>query len=433
MTSSPQAADRNTQSWSNWSGSQKCQPRELLRPATEDELADTIRQTPGRLRVAGAGHSFSALVPTSETLISLERIAGIRGTTDDHRATCGAGTTIRDLGEPLYDRGLGLANQGDVDAQTLAGAFSTGTHGTGPEFGCLATDVVAFRLVTARGAVVSCDTNANSDIFYGGRVAIGALGILTEVTIQCRPAFSLRERLEAMNLDECLERSDQLASSNRHFEFFLFPYANRVLVKTTNLAAESGQQSSADQHEDRLFGWACQAARVFPVFNPALQRLIMRWYPGRERCDRAYRVFPSARTVRFNEMEYEVPAEAGVSCFREIVTVLRKQRLTDCFPLEFRRVKRDPLWLSPFFERDSVSISVHQHFQQPYEALFQLVEPVFWKYDGRPHWGKLHTLSAPRLEKLYPRWKEFCQLREQMDPDQKFVNPYLARVLGLSI
>ena len=418
--------------WSNWSGNQRCQPRELLRPATEQELVDIVRDARDSIRVAGAGHSFSALVPTGETLISLERLAGIQATAHDHQqVTCGAGATIRDLGEPLFDRGLALTNQGDVDAQTIAGACSTGTHGTGLDFGCLATDLVAFRLVTAAGEVLSCDAQCNSDIFCGGRVALGALGIIAQATIQCRPAFSLQERLEAMDLNDCLERSEQLAKDNRHFEFFHFPYADRVLVKTMNVADDAGNRSIADEREDRLFGWLCNFVRAFPVFNPVLQRTAMRWYPGRERCDRSYRVFPSARTVRFNEMEYEVPAAAGVDCFREIASILRKRRLVDCFPLEFRRVKKDSLWLSPFFERDSVSISIHQHYRQAYEPLFQLVEPVFWKYEGRPHWGKLHTLTGQQLDSLYPRWQEFKQLREQLDPTGKFLNPHLRRVLDI--
>jgi FAD/FMN-containing dehydrogenase len=169
--------------------------------------------------------------------------------------------------------------------------------------------------------------------------------------------------------------------------------------------------------------------RLFPAINPWLQRFAMRWYPGRERRDRSYRVFPSARTVRFNEMEYELPVAAGVECYREVLEVVRRQRLPVCFPLEFRRVKGDSLWLSPFHERDSVSISLHQHWQEDYEPLFRVVEPVFWKYEGRPHWGKLHTLTASRLQHLYPKWREFAELRKQLDPGGKFLNGCLRKLV----
>lgn len=417
--------------WTNWSGHQQCRPRGILRPASEDELADLVQRSAPVVRAAGAGHSFSAIVPTNDILISLEKLTGIQSVDlETRQIKCGAGTPIRELGQPLHRLGLALRNQGDVDAQTLAGACATGTHGTGLNFGCLATDLLSFRLVTATGEILECDGTQNTDLFDAGRVSLGALGVLSQVTVQCCEAFSLHERLGLMDLEECLNRAQELAEVHRHFEFFHFPYADRVLVKTMNATETPAGLSMADQREDMLFRWACDLVRLFPSLIPFVQRTAMRWYPGRERRDLSYRVFPSARTVRFNEMEYEVPVEVGVACYREIVELLRRERMAVCFPLEFRRVKGDALWLSPFFGRDSVSISVHQHHRELFEPLFRLVEPVFWRYEGRPHWGKLHTLSASRLRGLYPRWSEFTALRERLDPQGKFLNPHLRQLLA---
>ena len=422
--------------WVNWSGHLKCQPRVLHRPTTEDELAEIVRNANPVVRVTGSGHSFSPIVPTTDTLISLELLAGIRSIENSTcQFTCGGGTTIHDLGESLYRHDLALANQGDVDTQTIAGAFSTGTHGTGAKFGCLATDLVSFRLVTAAGEILACDKSHNSDLFHAGAVSLGAFGVLSEVTVQGVRGLVLVEQLQVMNLDDCLDQVQALTDANRHFEFFQFPYADRVLIKTTNRIDATQLESpvrpsTSDQSEDRLFRWAVNFARVFPALNPWMQQTAMRWYPGRTRSDISSRIFPSARTVRFNEMEYEIPAESGVECYREVLQAVRQHRMPVYFPLEFRRVRGDSLWLSPFFERDSVSISVHQHFQEPYSPLFDLVEPVFWKYAGRPHWGKLHTLSAAQLQPLYPRWRDFQAIREQLDSQGKFLNDHLRKVLA---
>src|SRR5258706_9254230 len=216
--------------WENWSGCQKCRPAERYFPASEEELAEAVRQSTAGVRGVGAGHSFSALVPTSEALISLDRLTGICAVdAAAERATCWAGTRIHDLGPPLATHGLALINQGDVDAQSLGGAFGTGTHGTGRELGCLASCLAGFNLVTAAGDVLICDKNQNRELFEAGRVSLGVLGIFSKVTIQCRPAYGLEERIVTLPLDECLASAPQLAKETRHFEFFHFPYADRVL------------------------------------------------------------------------------------------------------------------------------------------------------------------------------------------------------------
>jgi FAD-linked oxidoreductase len=400
-------------------------------PGSEEELAQIVGEASGEVRVTGAGHSFSELVPTEAALIDVSRLAGVERVNEPLRqAICGAGTKIRDLGEPLGSRGLALENQGDVDAQTIAGACATGTHGTGVEFGCLATTLVGFRLVTAGGEILECDSQQNADVFAAGRVSLGMLGVMSQVTLQCRSAYYLKEEVRTLDLEECFERADELARSNRHFEFFHFPYADRALVKTLNECPQGAFGATSDRREDSLFAMACRIGEWLPGMNPVLQRVVMRWYGGRARCGPSYNVFPSARTVRFNEIEYEVPADSGVACFREIIAAVRKARLLALFPIEFRRIKADDIWLSPFYGRDSVAISVHQIAHRPHAELFGLVEPIFWKYDGRPHWGKMHSLGHEQLARLYPCWREFMELRRAMDPRGKFLNRHLRSLIG---
>lgn len=326
---------------------------------------------------------------------------------------------------------MALLNQGDVDAQTLGGAFSTGTHGTGRELGCLATCLEAFHLVTASGEVLCCSPQENVEIFQGGRVSLGGLGIFSRVTLCCREAYGLEERIVTLPLEECLSRAGELGAATRHFEFFHFPYAERALVKTLReIPYAESVAAATDAEEDRLFNFLCRVLHRLPTINPLAQKLAMRWYRRSPRSGPSYQVFPSARTARFHEMEYAVPAEAGPDCFREVIAAIRKARAEVFFPVEFRYVRGDDIWLSPFYERDSAAISVHQYFRRSYKDLFELVEPIFWKYEGRPHWGKLHMLGGAELSQLYPRWEDFRGLRRRLDPEGRFLNEHLRKVLG---
>lgn len=432
MPPSAHSIRHNQHEWKNWSGNQRSSPNCFATPGTEEELADVVARARPVVRVVGAGHSFSAIVPTNDTLISLDRLAGVISVDPFHRqATCWAGTSIREVGQPLHEQGLALINQGDVDSQTLAGAYQTGTHGTGLRFSCLATSIKGFRLITSNGTILDCDQQHHPEIFQAARVSLGTLGVISRLTLQCCDAYQLQENVFAMDYDECLARADELAEKHRHFEFFHLPFAEKVIVKTLDETTDPpGGAISGDKLEDVLFHLACHLTNTMPWLTPGLHHLTMATYRPRTRSNRSYLVFPSARGIRFNEMEYEVPAEAGVACFREIVNQIRRSRFKIFFPLEFRRVAEDDIWLSPFYKRPSVSISVHQDYRQPYKEAFANLEPIFWKYEGRPHWGKLHTLNANQFRECYPRWDDFITLRQEMDPDQKFLNQFLQKVMA---
>ncbi len=428
--------------WANWSGWVRSEPQLTARPASEAELAAAMRDGIGPMRVVGSGHSFTALGETNGTLISLDGFQGVVGVDRQAlTATVRAGSKIHSLGRPLFDAGVGLKNQGDIDRQAIAGAVGTGTHGTGPSLGSLSAEVRAFRLVTASGEVLACSPSSNADVWEAGRVSFGSLGVMSEITLGVRKAYKLSERNWVMPAADCWRDLGKLRDAHRHFEFFWFPYADAVVAKSLDetedavgepLSSEQmharGERVSADQ---RAFKYGCEVARFVPGLSARLQKFFTQASMGASARSRwSHEIFPSARNVRFNEMEYAVPAGNGVDCIREIAEAVRAQKIPGCFPLEFRFVKGDDIWLSPFYKRDAVTISVHQYNKQSYGQLFDAAEAIFKRYGGRPHWGKLHTLKANDFAKLYPKWEEFRALRRRLDPGAKLLNSYLKGIFG---
>ncbi len=434
--------------WTNWSGALSCSPANVVRAQSEAEITDAIRiavtTNAGPVRTPGTGHSFTPIVITDGTLINIDSHAGIVSTDlSAGQAQVKAGTKISDLGAPLLEAGLALANQGDINRQSIAGAISTGTHGTGVTLGSVSSQVAAFRVATANGEVLSCSPAENSDVFNAGRVSLGTLGILTEFTLQCPPAYALKETGGRMSVSDVFADMDKLIADNRHFEFFWFPFADDVLVKFLNETSEPARPprpSSGNGMEHYAMVAACELSRVAPFLRGPLQRFLTsnagsRYigtdeFAEKAKVRHAYQAFPSDREVRFNEMEFSVPLESGPDCAREVAEHMRKRGGNFLFPMEYRTIKGDDIWLSPFQGRDSVSISIHQYAKQPYRRLFDGVEAIFRNYGGRPHWGKLHTLTARELAPLYPHWDDFQAVRRRLDPKGLFLTPYLARLFG---
>lgn len=429
--------------WSNWSGWVKAWPKAMLEPATEEELAVAIRDAEAPVRVAGSGHSFTPLVESAGTIVTLRHLSGVVDhDTATSTARIKAGTTLRDLGPMLFDRGLGLINQGDIDRQALAGAIGTGTHGTGADLGSLSAAVAGFRLVTADGEIIVANKTENPDVFDAGRVSFGSLGIMSEITMTARPTYALEETGGRMAVAEVLDQVEALRDAHRHFEFWWFPYSDQAIVKflseTDKEARPRRRRSDGEEtRDDKIFRIANETSRHAPFLRGPLQKYMTsasgRYStslsePGRVRW--SHDAFPSDRNVRFNEMEYAIPAESGPDCIRELAAHMKKCGVNFLFPLEYRYVAADDIWLSPFYQRDSVTISVHQYHRMPYAELFAGAEAIFSRYEGRPHWGKLHTLKAAELSKLYPRWEDFQNVRRRLDPRGKFLNAYLKGIFG---
>ncbi len=414
--------------WQNWAKSVRCNPRNGLQlPETVDELAGIVAKAKGPVRAVGAGHSFAAVVPTDDTLLSIEALTGIvRHDPKELTATIRAGTRLFLLGPQLAELGQGLPAQPDVDLQSLAGALSTCSHGAGAQHRCMPHTIQGLQLVTADGRVLDLSPTQQPQLFEAARVSLGTLGVLTEVTLRNRTKYLLKESTFVMPLDQALAQFATWQRQDRHSEFFAFPRGNTAYCKRmSEVSAETPLTIVAPALEEKELGQAAELAMRAPWTIAALQRIAGWFVPDTVRIGASYHIFPTVRQVPFNEMEYAVAAEHGPACFREVVAAICDQNLPVFFPLEYRHVGADDLWLSPYHGRESVTISVHQYHKQDHAALFRAVEPIFWKYDGRPHWGKWHSLTAARLANHYPHWGDFQRARKELDPAGKFLNPYL--------
>ncbi len=420
----------------NWAGNVHFQPSLVANPKTQEELAALIQKANAqnkKIRVLGSGHSFTRLIETSDILISLNEMQGVLGHNGSSVRVLG-GTKLKRLGDELFELGLGLENLGDIDVQSIAGALSTGTHGTGSELGVISTQVEALKILNGRGEEVRCSADENPDLFSAARVSMGALGIITEAQMKAKPHYKLSMVQEKASLESALENFEAYNKTDRHFEFFWFPHSEKVLQKRTKLTDEAPLPVTLAQHfnevilENILFEGISRVARFFPSLAPKISRLCGELASGNRRQDWSHRVFASPRWVKFVEMEYGVPLIHFKDVIAEIKKELGRSQHLVHFPIECRFVKGDDIWLSPAFVEDRAFISVHMYRGMPYKAYFTAMEKIFLKYNGRPHWGKMHTLRAKELSVLYPRWKDFQKQRELMDPDGIFETSYMTQL-----
>lgn len=428
--------------WRNWSGSVRFRPERILYPGSVEEVAKIIRQAADeskQIRVVGSGHSFTPLVPTDDILLSLDRLRGLEEV-DKERGlvTVRAGTKLKELGELLLRHGLAQENLGDIDAQSIAGAISTGTHGTGIDFGILSTQVAALTLVTASGEVIECSPDRHPELFKAAQVSLGSLGVIVRVTLRVLPRYQLHYRSGRMSLEECLDHLDRYRHEHRHFEFFWFPHTDFVQVKfmdKTDQAASTGglwSRFSKLVLENGVFWLLSEGARLVPRLCPSISRLSAWGVPTVEEVGDSHRLFATPRLVRFNEMEYGIPAEKLPEVMREIRDCVNLLRFAVHFPVECRYVKGDDIWLSPAYGRDTAFIAVHMYRGMPHESYFSAVEAIFRCHGGRPHWGKMHSLTAEELSRLYPRWNDFRRIRDEQDPEGRFLNSHLRALFGVS-
>lgn len=435
--------------WRNWAGTATATPARWNRPRNEAEICAAVKDAAAAgltVRALGSGHSFTAAAATSGMALDMSGWTGITAAdTASGLVTARSGTTLRALNAELSGLGLAMANLGDIDAQTLAGALCTGTHGTGARLGGLATQVEALELVLADGSVVTCSASCRPELFAAARVGLGALGVISAVTLRCVPSFTLLADERPQPVDEVLEQFDELAAANDHFEFYWFPYGRQALVKRNNrLTGHDAALGTPvppalpawrrfwefEVMENVGFGALCRLGRARPRLIPALNRFSSAALSTRTYTDTSHRVFVTPRRVRFAESEYAVPRES----LGQVITELRRAvpRLHDpvMFPVEVRVAAADDIWLSTGYGRESAYVAIHQYTGLPYQEYFDRFESIVAAVDGRPHWGKLHSLDSGRLRSLYPRFDEFRRVRAEVDPDGRFGNAYLTRVLG---
>ncbi len=426
--------------WRNWTGDQRCRPAELVRPRDRDELAAAVAAAAAagrRVSVAGSGHSFTEAALTGGTMVD---VAALRGTIDADRSSglvrVGAGTRLADLNEELHRLGLAMENLGDIDRQTVAGAISTATHGTGAKLRNISAQVEAVEMVLADGGVRELDA-AEPELLRAARVGVGALGAISAVTLRCVPAFVLRRVDSPAPREEVFDAFDERAAANDHFELFTFPYADSALVLERNRVEGPPRprgRLASYLNDVVLENWALEAlsaaGRAFPGAIPRLSRLAAALASGGKTIDRSDRVFASQRRVRFTEMEYAVPREHGLEAARRVIEWVRSNRYPVFFPIEMRVVAGDDAPLSPSYQRDTTYIAVHQYRRMQWRPYFEAVEAIMGDYGGRPHWGKRHFQTAATLAPRYPAWAEFQAARDELDPERVFGNDYASAVLG---
>ena len=419
--------------WSNWAGNQVCYPAERMRPRNEEALVSLLRESSGKIRAVGAGHSFSALVPTDETMLSMARFRGVKDINyETKEVTVGAGTRLAALGDALAAEGLGMINMPDVNTQSLAGAIATSTHGTGQKFGSLSHYVTGLTLVTAAGDVLKCSALENKDVFDAARCNIGSLGIITDVTLQVRDNYYLKERSEMLPLEEAFEKMEKMRLAKQHFEAYGLPHSNHVLV--IEFSEVSKEESDANQKEENSsdvyesFRTLAGVIEAAPFLRGAVMSIGPRTVETEERYGAWNEIFGNVRDIRFNEMEYTVAAEDGLACFREVLDTIKEKNIDVIFPIEFRYIGEDDIWLSQFYKRAGAAISVHNFHDKPHKAYFSEMEAIFDRYQGRPHWGKLHNKTEKEFSVLYPQWNAFKELRQRLDPERQFINQHLETI-----
>ncbi|MEU6171767.1 D-arabinono-1,4-lactone oxidase [Streptantibioticus parmotrematis] len=430
-----------TTTWRNWAGNVAATPRRVVTPASVDELADAVRRAAEdglTAKAVGTGHSFTAAAATEGVLIRPERLTAIRGIdADAGTVTVEAGLPLHRLNRALHAAGLSLTNMGDIMEQTVAGATSTGTHGTGRDSGSLSAQITALELVTADGSVLTCSAHENADVFAAARLGIGALGVVASLTLAVEPAFLLTAREEPMPFARVTEEFGRLVADNEHFEFYWFPHTGNCNTKRNNRSTGPAAPLPAlrgwlddELLSNGVFQAVCALGKAVPAAIPGIARVSSRALSARTYTDTAYKVFTSPRRVRFVEMEYAVPREAAVPALRELKSMVERSDLRISFPVEVRVAPADDLTLSTASGRDSAYIAVHMYRGSRYQEYFTAVERIMTAHQGRPHWGKLHTRDAAYLAGVYPRFGEFTALRDRLDPARVFGNDYLRRILG---
>jgi L-gulono-1,4-lactone dehydrogenase len=427
--------------WRNWAGLTTVTPTEVRTPRDADDVVaavDRARERRTTVKMPGTGHSFTGIAAPEGIMLSPTRLSGIVAVDREAMTvTALAGTPLRVLNAGLEALGLSLHNMGDIAQQTVAGATSTGTHGTGGLVASLSAQIAGMELVTGTGEVLSASETENPDVFAVARIGLGALGILTTLTFRVEPLFTLEAHEFPMSWSEALDRFDELAEDNHHFELYWFPHTERILAKENNRTLDDPEPLGRLRHwldddflSNTVFGLVNRVGNARPGWIPRINDIAGRALSERTYSDVPHKVFTSPRDVVFREMEYAVPREVGLDALREVRRWIDSSGLTISFPIEVRTTPADDIALSTSSGRESTYLAFHVNQQTDHAAYFKGVEDILRRYDGRPHWGKLNTRTAADLEPAYPRWSEYQKVRDRLDPDRIFANDYLRRVLG---
>jgi FAD-linked oxidoreductase len=433
-----------THDWTNWAGLAHADVREVVSPPDVDAVLDAVtaaRAAGRRVKMVGTGHSFTDISAPEDVMMRPDRLSGIVSVDPDAMTvTALSGTPLKVLNAALADHGLSLHNMGDIAEQTVAGATSTGTHGTGGTAAGLSAQIAGLELVTGTGELLTVTPEDNRDLFDAARIGLGALGVVTTLTFHVEPLFVLEAHERPMEWDRALAEYDEMVADAHHVDMYWFPHTDRMMVKQNRrLDADPSEARPPSRfaawREDELlsntvFGLLTAASSRVPAAIPALNQVSGRALSERTYSDVAHRVFTTPRRVVFREMEYAVPREVGLEVLRECRRAVDASDWRVNFPVELRTAPADDVWMSTAYERDSFYLAFHTHRDADHRDYFAGIEPILKEAGGRPHWGKLHTRTSADLPDVHPRYEDFVAMRDLLDPDRVFDNAYLRRVLG---
>ena len=440
-------AEEKRARWTNWAGNQSAAPLRIHQPRTEDELVAVVRRAAEqreRVKAVGSGHSFTSIALTDGHLLDLTQYNRVIESTIDHDparpepprhlVTVQSGIRLKELNPQLWDLGYSMTNLGDVAYQSIAGALSTGTHGTGKDVGSIATQVRALRVITGDGEVIECSSEHEPELFQAARVGVGAAGLISQVTLEVEEAFNLRAQEILLPTEELFAQMDSYLADNEHFEFFWFPGSDNALTKRNNRTVDEGTPLSRWREfvTDEIVGhrYMAQASRLLRVPGVRMKlRSLLEGARG-EYVERSYKIFTSERKIRFYEMEYFIPSEHAREAFERVCALIDRSGFGVVMPIEMRWVAPDEIPLSEAYGRPTTSIAVHMLKYQEFQPYFEAVETIMNDYDGRPHWGKLHFQTHRSLAPLYPQWDAYQSARARLDGHGTFANEYTERVLG---
>ena len=419
----------------NWSGYLTWDPKKILFPESEKEIQNIVKKAleeDQKIRVMGSGHSFTPVSATNDILISLDNYQGLISSDKENlTATVKGGTKLFLLNQLLHEQGMAMENLGDIDQQSIAGAISTGTHGTGISFGSLSTQVLRLSFINGLGEKVTCSKYENHELFKAAQISLGTLGIITELTLQCIPSYKLELIIDKTTLKEILSSYKEVIQNNRNFEYYWFPNTEYVMTKVCNVTDDPVDKSGLKNYfqdyilENYAFKLICEFAKIFPSKSIWTSKFSAKTISYHRKVNYSHKVLVAPRLVKFNEMEYNVPLEAYEDVMKDVVKWINKNNKTVHFPIENRFVKGDDIYLSPSYKRDSAYIACHVYNKKEFTAFFTALEEIFLSYEGRPHFGKINQFNKELMNQCYPEFNTFCKLREENDPSNIFISDYM--------